>query len=33
MKIRSEAQTASVDEANSKNMDTLTPSDKEDSSN
>ena len=30
MRIRSEAQTASADEANSENMDTLTPSDKED---
>ena len=30
MRIRSEAQTASVDEANSENMDTFTPSDKED---
>ena len=30
MRIRSEAQTASVDKANSENMDTLTPSDKED---
>ena len=30
MRIRSEAQTASVDEANSENMDTLTPLDKED---
>ena len=30
MRIRREAQTASIEEANSENMDILTPSDRED---
>ena len=30
MRIRSEAQTSSVDEANSDNMDILTPTDRDD---